>query len=236
MMTLRRITAALLLCVLSAWAFGEKIVLGKLGQVTEKTKIYSRPSVNSQVYYRIKAYEYVVIQPGSGSWFKVLLQNGMYGYIQSDAVAKLPYQVTANRPSRSSGRTFASSSLGSRSAEAAQYALKFIGTPYVWGGNDPSRGIDCSGLVQNMFGAFGENLPRTAAEQAKVGTPVTRLENLRPGDRLYFWDSKRGKIGHTGIYLGNGYFVHSSRGHNGVATDFLGQKKWLNILVAARRS
>jgi len=69
-----------------------------------------------------------------------------------------------------------------------------------------------------------------------VGTPVTRLEDLQPGDRLYFWDAKRGMIGHTGIYLGGGYFVHSSRGHGGVNTDYLGQKKWLNILVAARRS
>jgi cell wall-associated NlpC family hydrolase len=235
LMTLRRITAAILACALSAGAFCEKVVLGKLGQVTEPTKIYSRPTTHSQVYYKIKAYEYVVIKPGNDAWFKVLLQNGSYGYVQTDAVAKLPYQVTANRQSRTAQRTYAS--IGSRgSASAAQYALNFVGTPYVWGGTDVNRGIDCSGLVQKMFGAIGQDLPRTAAEQANVGTPITRLEDLQPGDRLYFWDSKRGKVGHTGIYLGGGYFVHSSRSHNGVGTDYLGQKKWLHILYSARRS
>ena len=93
-MTLRRITAALLVCVLATAAFGEKVVLGKLGQVTESSRIYSRPTTNSTVYYKIKAYEYVVVKPTSQTWFQVLLQNGRYGYIQSDAVAKLPYEVT----------------------------------------------------------------------------------------------------------------------------------------------
>ncbi len=240
-MTLRFLTAALVAFALSVSSFADKVVLGKLGQVTEKTKIYSRPSPNSQVYYKIKAYEYVVIKEGNQSWFRVLLQNGSYGYIQTDAVAKLPYQVTAERPVRNGRRSF--NSMGSRlmpasanAASAAQYALNFVGTPYVWGGTDVNNGVDCSGLVQKMFGAIGQDLPRTAAEQATVGYPVTRLENLQKGDRLYFWDAKRGKIGHTGIYLGNGYFVHSSRGHGGVNTDYLGSKKWLNILVAARRS
>ena len=81
----------------------------------------------------------------------------------------------------------------------------------------------------------GGTPPGPAAGQALVGKKTPRLEDLQSGDRLYFWENKRNKIGHTGIYLGNGYFVHSSRGHNGVATDYLGQQKWLKILVAARR-
>jgi len=227
---------------LSTCAMASKVVLGKLGQVTEAARIYRRASVNSQVCYKIKAYEYIVIKPATDGWFKVLLQNGSYGYVKSDAVARLPYEVTVNAKdfSRNRSLTYRGSTREApgtyASAEAAQYALSYIGTPYVWGGTDPNRGIDCSGLVQQMFGKVGENLPRTAAEQAHVGTPVTRLEDLQPGDRLYFWDAKRGMIGHTGIYLGGGYFVHSSRGHGGVNTDYLGQKKWLNILVAARRS
>ncbi|MFI5385207.1 MAG: NlpC/P60 family protein, partial [Fimbriimonadales bacterium] len=166
-MILRQLIAAIVVCALSARALGEKVVLGKLGQVTEATRIYAHPNRNSQVYYKIKAYEYVVIKPSSDNWFKVLLRNGRYGYVQADVVAKLPYQVTANRPSRNNSRldpTFAASSfdpgsLGSRgSAAAAQYALQFKGTPYVWGGEDPNRGIDCSALVQMAFkGAIGQN-------------------------------------------------------------------------------
>lgn len=65
--------------------------------------------------------------------------------------------------------------------------------------------------------------------------PITKLEDLQKGDRLYFWSKSRNKIGHTGVYLGNGYFVHSSSGKGKVTTDYLATPKWLNILVAARR-
>jgi cell wall-associated NlpC family hydrolase len=237
---MRRMITATLACMLATVpALAEKIVLGKLGQVTEATRIYERPSTGSTVYYKIKAYEYVVVKPKDDHWMKVLLQNGRYGYVESDCVAKLPYEVSANQGS-SRTTNYASRSGSGFSASnslAAQYALNFIGTPYVWGGEDLRGGIDCSGLVMKSFqNARGVNLPRTAAEQVNVGIHVNRLEELRPGDRLYFWDSKRGKVGHCGIYLGKGYFVHSSRTHNGVATDYLGSPKWLHMLVAARRS
>jgi cell wall-associated NlpC family hydrolase len=116
------------------------------------------------------------------------------------------------------------------------YALKFQGTPYEWGGNDLVNGIDCSGFVkQVMKGTIGYNLPRTAAEQALVGTPIRRFEDLRPGDRLYFRMRSESKISHTGIYMGNWRFVHSSHGKGGVSTDSLTKASWRNMLVAARR-
>jgi cell wall-associated NlpC family hydrolase len=219
-----------------------KVVLGKLGQVTETTRIYVAPSTSSKSY-AIKEFDYVVVLPMNEQWMKVLLNNRKYGYIRADLIAKLPYEVCANSPGRSTNYSTASRSAAGRmvygsgrNAVAAKYALNFIGTPYVWGGTDVNNGVDCSGLVQKMFGAIGVNLPRTAAEQVRVGQPVTKLEDLKAGDRLYFWDKKRGKVGHTGIYLGNGYFVHSSTNHKGVATDYLNTPHWLAILVAARRS
>jgi hypothetical protein len=207
----------------------EKRVLGKLGQTTVRASIYSSMSASSRVYYQAKPYEYLVLQETARKpWFRVLMSNGMYGYVHSASVAKLPYLVTTE-VSRGSEL------VASRGASVARNALNYIGTPYVWGGNDPTSGIDCSGFVKNLYGQIGVHLPRTAAEQALVGQPVRDLKDLIPGDRLYFWEAKRGRIGHTGIYLGKGYFVHSSRGHNGVATDYLGSQKWLRILVAARR-
>ncbi len=214
-------------------ANAEKKVLGKLGQATEKTPIYSKMTTKSRVYYRVKQYEYLVVTDSTNqSWMKVLLQNGMYGYVPSETVAKLPYEVTTDVKPRTSRSAQGNS--GSR-GWAAEAGLQFRGTPYVWGGNSLTQGIDCSGFVKKLFGQVGLNLPRTAAEQALVGQPITRLEDLQKGDRLYFWEKKRNKIGHTGIYLGNGYFVHSSRGKGGVDTDYLGSEKWLRILVAARR-
>jgi cell wall-associated NlpC family hydrolase len=224
------LTLCLCVCALSGFAV-DKVVLGKLGQSLEATPIYSNTNTRARVYYRIKPYEYIVVKPTRyKAWYSVLLQNGRYGYVKADKVAELPYEVTSDKPAvapRVSGST-------SRSAAAA-HSLNYIGTPYVWGGTDPSKGLDCSAFMKTVFGKIGMNLPRTAAEQVRVGQAIQRLEDLQPGDRLYFWSSKRNKIGHTGVYLGNGWFCHASSSNGKVVTDYLGKKHWLDILVAARR-
>jgi cell wall-associated NlpC family hydrolase len=234
--------AALALVPVVASAEGNKIVLGRVGQVLEPSKVYTRASTRSGSYFKVKADEKLVVQPNAPKgWLKVLLNTGKYGYIPADNVEVLAFEVTAEQKPqpRPRGQLVASRS-GSRVSEdarawAAEKGTEFQGTPYVWGGNDIQNGIDCSGFVQKLYGAIGLNLPRTAAEQAMVGTPVRRYEDLKKGDRLYFWDSKRGKIGHTGIYLGNWKFVHSSSSRKGVATDDIRNKKWLDILISARR-
>lgn len=224
----------------SALQAQQKTVLGSLGQAVKESSITSKAG-QGRTYYKVKAYEYLVLRTGPKGYYKVLLQNGAEGYIPSNSVAKLPYDVTANAQPKNLASRNSSSSMrivgGSSEArnQMAQYSLAFKGTPYKWGGNDPMNGIDCSAFVKFLYGKIGVNLPRTAAEQAKVGKPITRLEDLQSGDRLYFWSSKRNMIGHTGIYLGNGYFQHSSTNNKGVATDYLGSEKWLKILVAARR-
>lgn len=234
-MVVIRAVLALAILMGSVTAFAEKKVIGKVGQTTEKTLIYAAMSTKSRVYYRVAAYEYLVVTDSSkDNWMKVLLQNGQYGYVQSDTIAKLPLEVAVDVKAKSRTSRGAIGNDSSR-GRAAERGLDFKGTPYAWGGNDMYKGVDCSAFVKNLFGEVGMNLPRTAAEQALVGQPITRLEDLQKGDRLYFWEAKRNKIGHTGIYLGNGLFVHSSRGKNGVDTDYLGAPKWLKLLVAARR-
>ena len=210
----------------------EKVVLGKLGQAIEATKLYKSASTKSHVYYRVKQYEYLVINSyKDDSWLLVLLENGNQGFILSDKVARLPYNVTMPKKGATTDDDV---------QKALEYSFNYVGTPYKWGGNDIKKGIDCSAFVKDVFAQIGVKLPRTAAEQYKVGKPVTRIEELKPGDRLYFWDKKRGLIGHTGIFVGfredgGAYFIHSSANNNGVATDDLRNKKWRKLLVAARR-
>ncbi|GID96850.1 transglycosylase SLT domain-containing protein [Amorphoplanes digitatis] len=82
-------------------------------------------------------------------------------------------------------------------------AKKYLGTPYVFGGTDPAKGLDCSALVQRAYKDLGIDLPRTAAEQAKAGTKVDSLKDARPGDILAF-DSP---VDHVAIYLGDNKMI-----------------------------
>lgn len=111
-------------------------------------------------------------------------------------------------------------------------ALTWMGTPYVYGGESRS-GIDCSSFVQHVFSSNGISLPRTAAQQAKVGTSIA-TSDLQAGDRLYF-SSSRTYIDHTGIYIGNGKFIHASGSRRGVTISDLSEPFYQRIYVGARR-
>jgi hypothetical protein len=103
-----------------------------------------------------------------------------------------------------------SSGYGSVASESAVVteASKYLGVPYLWGGTDPSKGLDCSGFTQLVFGNLGVDLPRTSSQQATAGTAVASLSEARPGDLVFFDNSSsRAGIDHVGIYLGNGKMI-----------------------------
>ena len=82
-------------------------------------------------------------------------------------------------------------------------AMQYLGVPYVWGGASPSGGFDCSGLTMFVYAQVGVSLPHNAAAQYSYGVPVDRAD-LQPGD-LVFFDG----LGHMGIYIGGGQFIHA---------------------------
>ena len=85
---------------------------------------------------------------------------------------------------------------------AIDIAQRYLGVPYVWGGESPS-GFDCSGLLQYVYNQLGVQLPRVAADQARAGQPVAGLADARPGDLIAFGDP----VDHIGIYAGNNMMV-----------------------------
>lgn len=110
-----------------------------------------------------------------------------------------------------------------------------LGTRYRLGGESP-RAFDCSGLVQYVMRALDYSLPRTAREQAKIGTAVpTDTAQLRAGDLLLF--GQKGKVTHIGIYVGDGNFVHASTGAKRVVERPLLRKPAKGIVpwIGARR-
>ncbi|WP_313892198.1 C40 family peptidase [Psychrobacillus sp.] len=97
------------------------------------------------------------------------------------------------------------------SDEIGAYALEFYGTPYKFGGTSPA-GFDCSGYIRYVFDKFDINLPRTSADQYEVGQAVAK-DKLQPGDLVFFSNTYKKGISHTGVYLGNGEFISAkSRG------------------------
>jgi cell wall-associated NlpC family hydrolase len=92
-------------------------------------------------------------------------------------------------------------------AQVVADAERYLGVPYVWGGTDPSQGLDCSGLVQRVYADLGVALPRVSQDQAHAGSPVASLSQARPGDLVAFGDPAT----HIGIYAGNGMMVEAPR-------------------------
>jgi cell wall-associated NlpC family hydrolase len=106
--------------------------------------------------------------------------------------------------------------------------MQYLGTPYRWAGSDPS-GFDCSGFVMYVYGQHGVSLPHNAAAQFGVGTPVDRSQ-LEPGD-LVFFDG----LGHNGIYVGGGQFIHSPHTGDVVKVSSLDDSWYASRWVGARR-
>jgi len=108
-----------------------------------------------------------------------------------------------------SGSSSSGSSGGSaKGQEIANFAVQFVGNPYVAGGTSLTDGADCSGFTQAVYANFGISLPRTSGSQAQVGTAVSYAE-AAPGDIIYYG-------GHVGIYIGNGLIVHASTQATGI--------------------
>ena len=108
-----------------------------------------------------------------------------------------------------------SSSNSSLRQQIVDYALQFVGNPYVYGGTSLTNGTDCSGFTQSVLANFGIDISRTAGQQSQGGTSVD-LNNLEPGDLLYYEGSGDYGIGHVTMYIGDGKVVHASSSSTGI--------------------
>jgi peptidoglycan DL-endopeptidase CwlO len=159
--------------------------------------------------------------------------------ILSAVIANLPATTTTSggRPSPTRRRIPDSPPPSTAAARVLRTADAYVGTRYVWGGNTPSQGFDCSGFTKYVFAKSGVSLPRTSREQVRAGRNIgADFGALRPGELLFFAEPGE-SISHVAIYVGDGHIIHSASSVGGVGYTDLntgGDWFWANF-VAARR-
>jgi len=138
-------------------------------------------------------------------------------------------QAASSSQSESSAGSSASQSaavsVGSGSemgVSVAEYAVQFVGNPYVYGGSSLTSGADCSGFVMSVYSNFGVSLPHSSSGDRSQGSAVDSLDSAAPGDIICY-------SGHVGIYIGNGQIVHASTKKTGIIVSNASYKKILAI-------
>jgi len=148
-------------------------------------------------------------------WLRVHLPGLTMAWIQTGDVTSDPKQLSIS--------------------ESIELAKHFLGIPYLWGGTS-SFGFDCSGFTQMLVRARGVTMPRDADQQAAWnGVTVVKRQDLQPGDLLFFGSSAK-DITHTGMFIGDGQFIHDTTNrHPVVQISKLDDEPWTKLLVACRR-
>ena len=162
-------------------------------------------------------------------WFKVKY-DGKTGYIRSDlmAVTGAPSDYESTD---AEGNNY-STSLGQ---QIANYALQYLGYDYVYGGNKPSTGFDCSGLSSYVYKQFGYDIHRRASEQYKYDGSSVSKDDLQQGDLVFFSSNGGSSVTHVGIYIGDGQFVHASTSKTGVIISDLSSSYYTGAWYGAKR-
>ena len=186
---------------------------------TDMLNVRSEPSTDAKIWTQISKEERYPVLNQLDGWVEIELDAGdgesadkayistrdnnvEVRYALTEAIKFSPLEEKANKEAALRNKV-------------VNYALQFVGGRYVWGGNDPHTGADCSGFVKYVLQhAAGVSLPRTSREQAKVGKSISSSE-MRPGD-LIFYAGSNGVVNHVAMYIGNGQIVHAASRKSGI--------------------
>ena len=204
---------------------------------TTTLKVRSEPSLEASVLGLVPLEDQLIVLDETEGWVKVDVEEGI-GWVSKDYVvlhtefvqaeskeeeaARLAKEAEERRRAREAAAAKASSSSGSSTTQTyavsgdsemgsavAQYALQFVGNPYVYGGSSLTNGTDCSGFVMSVYANFGVSLPHSSAADRSQGAAVDGLSNAQPGDLICY-------SGHVALYIGNGQIVHASNERTGI--------------------
>lgn len=227
-----------------------KQVRTRLATVTTTTLfVRTEPTIESSVMGMVPIEEELLVLEEVEGWVKVDIEEGT-GWVSSDYVdlrsefvqaeskAEEEARLAKEAEERRKARQAASAATQSQTSKpvvnvqvgegselgvaVAEYALQFVGNPYVYGGTSLTNGADCSGFVMSVYANFGVSLPHSSAADRKQGYAVDGLENAQPGDLICY-------SGHVAIYLGDGNIVHASSKKTGIKVSRADYKKILAI-------
>ena len=186
------------------------------GKVTEgPLNVRSQPSTDGDKVKKLAEGAVVQITETLDGWYQIEA-----GYISAD------YAVQIDAAEAQAAAT--------KGQEIADYALQFVGYPYVHGGSSP-KGFDCSGFTSYVYKQFGYSINRTCSGQLDNGTPVS-INDLQPGDIVIFNKGNAStRATHVGLYIGNNQFVHASTPTKGVIINKMSDYYYTTGFVGARR-
>lgn len=181
------------------WMGKEKVMVTLMGAKIHEAHDANSPSISDAVAGDILSME----QDMGGVFIKVGFPDGRMGYLGKRYRVKMEYLLKRDSMISANGLIYD--------------AKDFLGHPYLWGGTS-EKGMDCSGFTKTVFFRNGIQLPRDASQQVHVGievpTDIATLENLMPGDLLFFGrkatEDQKEKIWHVAIYMGDGKMIHSA--------------------------
>ncbi len=182
--------------------------------------VRSGPSTNDEILGKLAIDDKVKIVAVTGNWYQIEYGTGL-AYVAGEYV------------SLNSKADYSNSTSGATGANVVEYAKKYIGVPYQYGGVSPS-GFDCSGFVKYVMSNFNCTLPHSSNDQYSYGTRIEK-SNLVAGDLVFFVYPGSSRIGHVGIYVGDGNFIHSPKPGQSVKIDTLSSGYFANCYYGATR-
>ena len=227
---------------------------GKTGKVNVETaRVREKADGSAEIIDGLDYGTTVNIIAEEGDWYKIKSGN-IEGYISKKLITLSDSNITSRslpeaRENQNADDTTIKqeqnndvnkalstvTSASGKGVEVVETAKKYLGYSYVAGGKTPQTGFDCSGFTRYVYSNFGYSLGGSAASQVGSGTEVSR-DNLQVGDLILFYNDGKTKVGHTGIYMGDGNFIHAANPSRGVVTDNLNTSSYYNTrFVTARR-
>lgn len=186
---------------------------------TDMLNVRTEPSTDASIWTQISKEERYPVLNQLDGWVEIELDAGdEEGSVDKAYVStrdnNVEVRYALNEAIKFSPLEEAANASASLRNKIVNYALQFVGNPYVWGGTSLTKGADCSGFTMKVYEHFGVSLPHYSGSQAQMGKAVSSSE-MRPADLIFYTDSK-GRVNHVAMYIGNGQIVHAASRRSGI--------------------